>query len=121
MYAGHLGPILQLLVLGDQLLSLSQDGQVLCWALGQHARPLSRASVPAALQPTCMAHPDTYLNKVVVGGQGGQLALLNYATGQVLYTFAGWGAAVRALAVAPALDVVGVALADGRAALLNLK
>ncbi len=37
--------------------------------------------LPAGFTPTCMAHPDTYLNKLVVGSAGGQLLLLNFMTG----------------------------------------
>lgn len=58
---------------------------------------------------------------MVVGSEGGQLALVNFVTGALLYTFAGWGSGVRCVVGSPALDVVGVGLADGRAALLNLR
>lgn len=37
-----------------------------------------------------MAHPDTYLNKVVVGGEDGSLQLWNFVTATRLHTFAGW-------------------------------
>jgi hypothetical protein len=43
--------------------------------------------------PTALAHPDTYLNKVVVGSADGRLQLWNFATGALLHTFAGWCAA----------------------------
>lgn len=33
------------------------------------ARPLPRSG----FTPTCMSHPDTYLNKVVVGSEEGRL------------------------------------------------
>lgn len=64
---------------------------------------------------------DTYLNKVVVGGQDGRLQLWNFATKTMLYEFAGWGSAVQCTTPSPALDVVGVGLADGRAVLHNLR
>ena len=64
-------------------------------------------------QPTCMAHPDTYLNKVVVGGDDGRLQLWNFSSGQRLFEFRPARAAVRCLAPSPALDVVGIGLADG--------
>jgi U3 small nucleolar RNA-associated protein 21 len=44
----------------------------------------------AGFVPTCFAHPDTYLNKVVVGAADGRLQLWNYSTGTRLHTFAGW-------------------------------
>jgi U3 small nucleolar RNA-associated protein 21 len=68
-----------------------------------------------------MAHPDTYVNKVVIGSEGGELALVNFVTSALIYTFKGYGSAVRSLASSPALDVVGIALADGRAAIHNLR
>ena len=40
--------------------------------------------------PTCMAHPDTYLNKVLVGGTSGRLQLWNFESGQMLHSFEGW-------------------------------
>lgn len=44
----------------------------------------------ASFAPTCVCHPDTYLNKVVVGGADGALQLWNFVTGQLVHTFAGW-------------------------------
>lgn len=121
VYRGHAAPILQLMVLGDVLLSLGSDGQLLRWRVGSYEAPEGAIQLPAHCRPTCMAHPDTYLNKVVVGCDNGQLLLYNFVSGALLYTFNGWGSAVRCIASSPALDVVGVALADGRAALLNLR
>lgn len=42
--------------------------------------------------PSCMAHPDTYINKVLIGSssKAGQLQLWNFATQQLLHTFEGW-------------------------------
>ena len=61
-----------------------------------------------------MAHPDTYLNKVVIGSQDGKLQLWNFATGKMLYEFNGLGdAAVQCIASSPALDVVAVGMSDG--------
>ena len=48
--------------------------------------------------PTCMAHPDTYLNKVVVGGGAGRLQLWNFAKGTLLYSFKAAESDVRTLA-----------------------
>ena len=38
-YRGHAADILQLLVLGDRLLSLGRDGRLLVWRIGQYAAP----------------------------------------------------------------------------------
>jgi hypothetical protein len=64
--------------------------------------------------PTCLAHPDTYLNKVLVGGEGGRAQLWNFSSGKLLYEFVfASGSDVRCIASSPALDVVGIGFADG--------
>lgn len=72
-------------------------------------------------QPTCLVHPPTYLNKVLVGGADGSLHLWNVVSRTRLFVFRGWGSPVAALEAAPALDVVAVGLADGAVVLLNVR
>lgn len=67
----------------------------------------------AGLKATCFAHPDTYLNKVVVGGASGQLQIWNFVTAQCLHTFTVADCGVCCVAPSPALDVVGLGLQDG--------
>lgn len=38
-YAGHTGRVLQLLVIGDLLLSLGADCRLLVWRIGEHDEP----------------------------------------------------------------------------------
>lgn len=68
-----------------------------------------------------MAHPDAYVNKVLVGSADGRVGLLNFVAGTLVHTFSGFGAAVRCIAPSPALDVVALGLADGRCVLLNVR
>jgi U3 small nucleolar RNA-associated protein 21 len=37
-----------------------------------------------------MTHPDTYINKVVVGGRDGSMQLWNFMSGQLVHSFKGW-------------------------------
>jgi U3 small nucleolar RNA-associated protein 21 len=37
-----------------------------------------------------MVHPDTYVNKVLIGGEDGLMQLWNFVTGSLLYCFNGW-------------------------------
>ena len=46
-YSGHAKPILQMMCLGDHLLSLGQDKRLLLWKLGSYAAPLV-SSLPAS-------------------------------------------------------------------------
>jgi hypothetical protein len=45
-YRGHTGGILQLLVLGDRLLSLGRDGRLLVWRIGEYAAPEVTIQLP---------------------------------------------------------------------------
>ncbi|CAK0785298.1 hypothetical protein CVIRNUC_008505 [Coccomyxa viridis] len=120
-YRGHTGAILQLLVLGDYLLSLGHDRKLLVWKIGACAEPEVTIDLGDDFAPTCMAHPDTYLNKVVVGSQQGSMQLWNFVKGTKLYEFSVADCAIKCLAPSPALDVIGIGMADGRALLHNLR
>ena len=94
-----------LLCLGDVLVSLCDEGQLKAWDLkrkrGTRLGGLSNdhdtdyedessdeesAACETALEggfvPTALAHPPTYLNKVVIGSEGGALQLWNVRTGR---------------------------------------
>ncbi|CAK9109549.1 WD repeat-containing protein 36 (T-cell activation WD repeat-containing protein) (TA-WDRP) [Durusdinium trenchii] len=75
----------------------------------------------AAFTPTCLLHPDTYLNKMVVASSKGTMELWNVRTGKCIYGFKGFGSSVLCLEQSTALDVVGAGLADGRVVLHNLR
>lgn len=67
-----------------------------------------------------MAHPPTYVNKVLVGAADGSMQLRNISSGALLYTF-NMASRICCIEGSPALDVVGVGLADGAAVLHNVK
>ena len=67
-----------------------------------------------------MAHPDTYLNKVVVGSSSGQLQLLNFASGKKLFTFDIAKCRICCITPSPALDVIGLGMSDGYVLSLHL-
>mmetsp|Transcript_16268 Transcript_16268/g.31518 ORF Transcript_16268/g.31518 Transcript_16268/m.31518 type:complete len:1119 (+) Transcript_16268:178-3534(+) len=73
------------------------------------------------MTPTCLLHPDTYLNKMLVGGSDGSMELWNIRTGRRVYKFKSFGSPITCMAQSPAVDVVGVGLQDGRVILHNLR
>ena len=79
--------------------------------------------VPSGFRATSICHPDTYLNKVLLGSDDGRMLLLNVKTGSAIYEFGAFGgdAAVTCLANSPALDTVAVGLADGSIHVHNVK
>ena len=144
----------------DLLLALLADGRLLLWKLDEAiaARALVNGSNAGSSEENllvnetpvreletfseasgdcrvrCMVHPQTYVNKVLVGGDKGRMELWNFSTGALVYTFnlgmpsaaasgkkGGLGNAVCSLASAPALDVVAVGLADGSVRLVNIR
>jgi U3 small nucleolar RNA-associated protein 21 len=50
----------------------------------------AQLSFPAGFTARCFAHPDTYLNKLVVGSQQGKLQLWNFKAAAMVHEFAGW-------------------------------
>lgn len=70
---------------------------------------------------TCVMHPDTYLNKVLVGTAQGELQLWNLKTNKCVYRFKGWGSAVLSVVQSNVVDVVAIGLEDGRILMHNLK
>lgn len=113
IYRGHSGAIIQLMVLGEMLFSLGADQNLIVWRIGEYDDPEAVIQLPQGFVPTCMAHPDTYLNKIVVGSDDGRMQLWNFSSGKLIHEFASLGSAVRCIAPSPALDVVGIGLADG--------
>jgi U3 small nucleolar RNA-associated protein 21 len=141
--------IVQLLVIGDVVLSLHADGALRSWD-GKAAAAAVRAAgasgrvpssyppprLPAGLllstavlppgsgAPTGVLHPPTYVNKVAVGTTTGGVAVVNIRTGRTLHVCAvvpPGSASVTALAATGALDVIGVGTSDGRVVLHNLR
>ncbi|CAK9147531.1 unnamed protein product [Ilex paraguariensis] len=66
-------------------------------------------------------HPDTYLNKVILGSQEGSLQLWNISTKKKLYDFKGWNSSICCCVSSPALDVVAVGCADGKIHVHNIR
>ena len=107
------GRVDAMLVLGKTLLALGWGGLLCVWDLGSLSTPPKTIELDAGFEPTAMAHPDTYLNKIVIGSADGRLQLWNFSTGTKLHEFAPLGSAVNVIAPSSALDIVGLGLADG--------
>jgi U3 small nucleolar RNA-associated protein 21 len=110
---GHQGAIKQLVTVGNILFSLDDEGAIKIWDL-ETMELVDTLTFPVGFTPTTMLHPDTYLNKILVGSQQGALQLWNVRKMKCIYEFKGWGSAVTALEQSPAVDVVSIGLADGR-------
>ncbi|CAH0521881.1 unnamed protein product [Peronospora belbahrii] len=110
---GHKGAIKQLMTVGNILFSLDDERCIKIWDL-KTMEIIDTLTFQVGFTPTTMLHPDTYLNKILVGSEQGTLQLWNIRKMQCIYEFKGWGSAVTALEQSPAVDIVSVGLADGR-------
>jgi U3 small nucleolar RNA-associated protein 21 len=74
-----------------------------------------RASITAWL------HPQTYLNKLLLGDAEGSVFLLNFRSGTCVHSFEPLDSSVTAMDQSCAVDCVALGLADGRILLRNIK
>ncbi|CEQ42504.1 SPOSA6832_04318, partial [Sporobolomyces salmonicolor] len=82
--------------------------------------PYATLEFPTGFTATRVVHPASYMNKVVVGSKEGELAVWNVRTGSCIHTFPASSllpssppSAITALAQSPAIDVLGIGLANG--------
>lgn len=110
-----------MLLFGDKLITASKSDYVLhVWNFSS-GELYSTIELDEYLTVSSLMHPDTYLNKIVIGTNQGEILLWNLNSNKCVYRFKGWRSAVRCIEQSPAVDVVGIGLEDGRILLHNLK
>eukprot|EP01018_Ginkgo_biloba_P020289 Gb_24979 [translate_table: standard] len=123
-WRGHEAKVILLLSFGQHVISVDQQCCILIWTvaeLNQTLEPIGQIQLGDKFSPSCIMHPDTYLNKVLIGSEQGTLQLWNISTQKKLYEFKGWGSSICCCVSSPALDVVGIGCADGKIHVHNLR
>ncbi|KAL3832965.1 hypothetical protein ACJIZ3_007701 [Penstemon smallii] len=123
-WESHNAKVNQLLLFGEHILSVDVNGSIFIWAfkgISENLSPVGHISLEDKFRPSCIMHPDTYLNKVILGSQEGSLQLWNISTKQKLYEFKGWNAAISCCVSSPALDVIAVGCSDGKIHVHNIR
>ncbi len=114
----------EILVLGSMLVGRTQK-DIVVWNIGEYGEPIHSMLIPirdATFEPTCMAHPPTYVNKIIVGSSDGRMQLWNIVTGKLLYEFAAMShCSIECLVPSSALDVIAVGLMDGSAVVKDIR
>ncbi|UZJ51500.1 hypothetical protein CBS101457_000820 [Exobasidium rhododendri] len=139
------GTLKDLITIGDSMLSLSSLGSFLyVWSISRKTlsrrldlqRPLIDSE--GIFSATCMLHPSTYIDKILIGSASGHLQLYNFRTSTLLHTFSrsslisymgmeesslepDESLTVVDLVQTPAIDVVAVAYASGHILLLDIR
>lgn len=132
MFKGHQATITHLYAFGDHLLSVSRDSVLKIWDMSECTKIASKGELTTVetedqiefaegFHVSCMTHPSTYLNKMLFCSQEGAMQLWNLKTKKLVYAFKGWGSPIISVAQSPAVDVIGVGLADGRIIMHNLR
>lgn len=123
-WSRHEVKVNSLLLFGDHILSLDIKGNILIWAfkgVELSLEPVGHIQLEDNFSPSCIMHPDTYLNKVIIGSQEGPLQLWNISTKKKIYEFKGWNSSVCCCVGSPALDVVAVGCSDGMIHIHNVR
>lgn len=123
-WSSHTAKVNLLLLFGEHILSVDMGGNMFIWAfkgIDQNLVPIGHVLLDNDFSPSCIMHPDTYLNKVVIGSQEGPLQLWNIRTKRKLYEFKGWNSSICCCVSSPALDVVAIGCADGKVRVHNIR
>uniref|UniRef100_A0A0D6QUZ2 Uncharacterized protein n=1 Tax=Araucaria cunninghamii TaxID=56994 RepID=A0A0D6QUZ2_ARACU len=123
-WSGHRAKVAFLLLFGKHVLSLDLQGCLCIWTaveLNPKEALVGKLQLGEKFSPSCIMHPDTYLNKVLIGSEEGTLQLWNINTQKKLYEFKGWGSSIQCCVSSPALDVVGIGCSDGKIHVHNLR
>ncbi|XP_073525647.1 WD repeat-containing protein 36-like [Phyllobates terribilis] len=123
-WSAHKAKVNMLLQFGDHILSVDVDGSLYIWAfkgIEHHLEPIDHILLGEGFTPKCIMHPDTYLNKVVIGSEEGSMQLWNVSSKKKLYDFKHWKSPICCCVSSPALDVVAVGCADGKIYVHDIK
>ncbi|KAF7806839.1 WD repeat-containing protein 36 [Senna tora] len=123
-WSRHNARVNVLLLFGEHILSVDAHGNMFIWAFkgnDQNLAPIGHIMLDDKFNPSCIMHPDTYLNKVLIGSEKGPMQLWNISTKKKIYEFKGWNSPISACVSSPALDVVAVGCADGSIHVHNIR
>lgn len=129
LWEKHDAAVTQLFVAGDILVSICEEGRLLAWRIPASAKRavpseghvLADIALPLGFKVASVAHPPTYMNKILLAARDGRCLLINLRTKKIVHEFESFGTQVTALVPSPVLDVVAVGLADGRLVLHNFR
>ncbi|BBN69983.1 transducin family protein / WD-40 repeat family protein, partial [Prunus dulcis] len=118
-WSSHNAKVNSLLLFGEHILSVDIEGNLFIWAfkgIDQNLSPVGHITLENNFSPSCIMHPDTYLNK-----SRRSSTTLEYQHKEKLYEFKGWKSSICSFVSSPALDVVAVGCADGKIHVHNIR
>lgn len=104
---------------GGYLITYSEKNYLTIWNILSR-EIYSEVEIDQKESVSCMVHPATYLNKLVLGKIDGTLEIWNIRTVKIVYKFQSFKAAITCLEQSPVLDIISIGLADGRIFIYNI-
>lgn len=120
-YVGHKASVHLMLPFGPHLIAVDKLNYLRVWDIKAESLYMQMEFQAKSFEISALTHPASYLNKILLGSKQGKLQLWNLNTCKLLYTFNGWNAGVCVLEQAPAHDVIGIGLTNGKIILHNIK
>ena len=132
-YKNHTCRILGLLIVGNILLSYDIDNNIVITDI-KDREVVDRFQLMTKSPITIINHPDTYINKFLIGYANGQLELWNIRTKKAIHTFTchinhfkqhnkndNNCSSVTSMQQSPAYDIMAIGFESGDILLINLK
>ncbi|RWS08175.1 WD repeat-containing protein 36-like isoform X2 [Dinothrombium tinctorium] len=120
-YFGHESNVILLLPFGPHLISVDESSVLKIWEIRTAELFCELPFNNESFKITTIMHPNTFLNKIVIGSEQGQLQLWNIRTQKLIYSFKGWKSSVLCIEQSPACNVVAIGLANGKIIIHDLK
>ncbi|XP_066252400.1 WD repeat-containing protein 36 [Euwallacea similis] len=120
-YRGHSHSIQLMTPFGPHLVSIDENNELKVWDIKSETVFLELTFDHSTFNISALMHPSTYINKILLGSDKGQMQLWNLSKAKMVFAFKGWNAGISCIEQAPAIDIVAVGLVTGRIVLHNLK
>lgn len=121
--------IIQLAVIGDVLVSIDSEANLIVWKLPTSAKDMPSKSghiaaqivLPSDFVVSAITHPQTYINKILLGAKDGRCMLVNLNTRKIVHIFDPFSSPITVLEPSPVVDVVAVGTQNGDVHLHNIR
>lgn len=120
-YSGHESSIKAILAFGPYIISIDENNSMVVNDIKTEEFVVEIPFHKNYFDVSCLMHPATYLNKILLGSKQGSMKLFNVRSLDVVFQFSGWNSGIVVVEQSPAVDVVGIGLANGLIILHNLK
>jgi len=77
------------MVFGSHLISVDDDSRMIVWEIETGEIFNETQFDKESFQISCICHPATYLNKMLLGSHQGSIKLFNVRTNKMIYEFKG--------------------------------